>query len=374
MSGTKAEEGTPTLPLPLQFLAAWLAVWLSRVLQRQIDYLKEENRALKEQLGGRKLRLTDATRRRLAVLGKELGRKVLAEVATIATPETILRWYRELVAKKYDGSQRRGPGRPRKRGKIAELLLKMARTNETWGYSRLMGALQNLGYKIGRNTIKRILLENGIDPAPIRGKRMPWAKFIKAHLGVIVGMDFFTVEVVTMFGLVRYHVLFVIDIGTRTVAIAGIGRDPGGQWMAQMARNLVDAEDGFLLGKRYVLMDRDPLYTEAFRGILKQAGAKPLRLPARSPNLNSYAERFVLSIKTECLERMVPLGEGHLRRAVAEYMAHYHHERNHQGLGNALIDGESQATTGQGAVVCRERLGGLLNFYCRNVDRRERIQ
>ena len=321
------------LPLPLQFLAAWLAVWLGRVLQRQIDYLKEENRALKEQLGGRKLRLTDAARRRLAVLSKELGRKVLAEVATIATPETILRWYRELVAKKYDGSQRRGPGRPGKRGKLAELLLKMARTNETWGYTRLRGALQNLGYKIGRNTIKRILLEHGINPAPIRGKRMPWAKFIKAHLGAIVGMDFFTVEVVTLVGLVRYHILFVIDIGTRTVAIAGIARDPGGQWMAQMARNLVDAEDGFLLGKRYVLMDRDPLYTEAFRGILKNAGTKPIRLPARSPNLNSYAERFVLSIKSECLDRMVPLGEGHLRRAIAEYMAHYHHERNIKGWG-----------------------------------------
>ena len=127
---------------------------------------------------------------------------------------------------------------------------------------------------------------------------MPWAKFIKAHLGMIVGMDFFTVELVTLFGLVRYHVLFVIDIGTRTVAIAGIGRDPGGQWMAHMARNLLDAEDGFLLGKRYVLMDRDPLYTETFRGILKITGAKPLRLPARTPNLNSYAERFVLSIKS----------------------------------------------------------------------------
>jgi hypothetical protein len=126
VSGTKAGEGRPTLPL--QFLAAWLAVWLGRVLQRQIDYLKEENRALKEQLGDRKLRLTDATRRRLAVLGKELGRKALAEVATIATSETILRWYRELVAKKYDGNQRRGPGRPRKRGKLAELLLKSVST------------------------------------------------------------------------------------------------------------------------------------------------------------------------------------------------------------------------------------------------------
>jgi transposase InsO family protein len=203
---------------------------------------------------------------------------------------------------------------------------------------------------------------------------MSWTKFIKAHLGAIVGMDFFTVEVVTLVGLVRYHILFVIDIGTRTVAIAGIGRDPGGRWMAQMARNLVDAEDGFLLGKRYVLMDRDPHYTEAFRGILKNAGAKPMRLPPRSPNLNSYAERFVLSIKSECLDRMVPLGEGHLRRAIAEYMAHYHHERNHQGLGNALIDGGPLATIGKGAIVCRERLGGLLNFYCRNLDRQERIQ
>jgi putative transposase len=182
------------------------------------------------------------------------------------------------------------------------------------------------------------------------------------------------VEVVTLFGLVRYHALFVIDIATRTVANTGIGRGPGGQWMARMARSLVDAEDGFLLRKRYVLTDRDPLYTEAFRGILKNAGAKPLRLPARNPNLHSYADRFALSIESECLDRMGPLGEGHLRRAIAEYMAHYHRERHHQGLGNALIDGEPLATTGDGAVVCRERLGGLLNFYCRNVDPQERIQ
>jgi len=186
-----------TLPLPLQFLAAWLAVWLERVLQEQVDYLRAENRALREKLGNKRIRLTDAERRRLATLGKKLGRKGLAAVATVASPETILRWYRELVARKYDGSLRRGPGRPKKRGEIAEPVVRMARENETWGYTRIRGALRNLGHKIGRNTIKRILQEQGIDPAPERGKRMPWARFIKAHLGVLVGIDFFTVEVLT---------------------------------------------------------------------------------------------------------------------------------------------------------------------------------
>jgi transposase InsO family protein len=175
-------------------------------------------------------------------------------------------------------------------------------------------------------------------------------------------MDFLTVEVVTLLGLVRYHVLFVIDIESRRVEIAGIGRDPCGRWMEQMARNLVDAVDGFLVGKRYLLMDRDPLYTGPFRRIVEGSG---VRLPARSPNLNAFAERFVLSIKSECLERMVPLGEGHLRRAILEYMAHYHGERNHQGLGNALINGAGDDSVEGGPVVRRDRIGGLLHFYHR---------
>jgi len=268
------------------------------------------------------------------------------------------------VAKKYLGSMRRGPGRPKKRGEIAELVVRMARENETWGYTRIKGALQNLGHKIGRNTIKRILQEHGIDPAPERGRRMPWSKFIKAHLGMLVGMDFFTVEAVTWFGLVRYHVLFAIDIASRKVEILGIAVNPGGAWMEQIARNLVDVVDGFLLGKRYVLTDRDPLYTEGFREILKQGGVKVLRLPPKSPNLNAFAERFVLSIKAECLNRIVPLGEVHLRRAISEYVEHYHRERNHQGLENALIVA-NEAMNGTGKVVRSDRLGGLLGFYYR---------
>ena len=359
-----ARKTGSTLPLPLQFLAAWLAVWLERVLQEQVDFLKAENRLLREKLGTKRIRLTDAERRRLATLGKKLGRKGLAAVATIASPETILRWYRELVAKKYDGSERQGPGRPKKRGEVSELVLRMARENETWGYTRIRGALKNLGHKIGRNTIKRILQEHGIEPAPERGRRMPWAKFIKAHLGALVGMDFFTVEVVTWLGLVRYHVLFAIDIASRKVEILGAAVNPGGAWMEQIARNLVDVVDGFLLGKRYVLTDRDPLYTGAFREILKQGGVKVLRLPAKSPNLNAFAERFVLSVRTECLNRIVPLGETHLRRTIAEFIQHYHHERNHQGIDNALI-AASGDMTGTGKVVRRDRLGGLLGFYYR---------
>jgi transposase InsO family protein len=135
--------------------------------------------------------------------------------------------------------------------------------------------------------------------------------------------------------------------------------------MEQMARNLLDVEDGFLRGKRYLILDRDPLYTAAFRKMIGTASVTVVRLPPRSPNLNAFAERFVLSIKTECLERLVPLGELHLRRAISEYVNHYHGERNHQGLDNTLIDGISQDTDGIGPVARRERLGGLLNFYYR---------
>ena len=158
--------------------------------------------------------------------------------------------------------------------------------------------------------------------------------------------------------------LFAIDIASRKVEILGMAVNPGGAWMEQIARNLVDVFDGFLLGKRCVLTDRDPLYTKGFREILKNRGVKVLRLPAKSPNLNAFAERFVLSIRTECLNRIVPLGEAHLRRAITEFVQHYHCERNHQGIDNALIVA-SEVVNGAGRVVRRDRLGGLLGFYHR---------
>jgi hypothetical protein len=293
------------LPLPLQFLAAWIGTCLARRQERLIEYLKEENAVLVEKLGG-KVGLTDADRRRLARLGQLIGRKALGSVASVATPDTILRWYRELVATKYDGSRRRGPGRPGTAAEIVRLLVEMATRNNRWGYTRLRGALKNVGHTVGRNTIKRILKEQGIEPAPLRCRQYSWATFIKAHMSAITAADFFTVEVVSWVGLVRYHVFFVMDLASRRVEIAGISRSPDAVWMEQVARNLLDAEDGFLLGKRYLILDRDPLYTREFRAAMKRGGVEVLRLPPSSPNLNAFAERFV------------PLSEAHLRRCVSE--------------------------------------------------------
>jgi hypothetical protein len=185
----------------------------------------------------------------------------------------------------------------------------------------------------------RILKEHGIDPAPIRGRSMSWATFIKAHLGAIAAADFFTVEVTSWAGLIRYHVLFLIDIASRKVEIAGLTRSPDGTRMDQVARNLLDAEDGVLLRKKYPpARPGSTLHDGVPNGARTRWGGGGA-LPARSPNLNAFAERFVLSIKAECLDRIVPLGERHLRRAVSEFVAHYHCERNHQGIENRLIDG-----------------------------------
>jgi transposase InsO family protein len=349
----------------LQFLMSLFAGWVNRSQQDVIEYLEEENRVLREKLGGKRLLFTDDQRRRLAVKAKVIGRRGLLQISTMVTPDTLLRWYRRLIAKKYDGSKRRSVGRPKTAAEIEELVLRMARENTTWGYTRIRGALFNLGHEIGRNTIKRILLENRLDPAPLRGKRMSWETFLKAHWGAIAATDFFSVEVLTRVGLVRYFVLFVIDLKTRRIEIAGIVRQPNGEWMNQIARNLTDVESGFLNGARYLIHDRDPLFTESFQRLLKPSGVETLKLPARSPNLNAYAERFVLSVKSECLAKIIPLGERHLRKAVNEYTEHYHLERNHQGLDNQLVERQSDQTCVGDVIDCRERLGGLLKHYYR---------
>ena len=324
------------VPPPLAFCLLLFSGWVNRNQQAVIDYLLEENRVLRAVNGSRRLRLTDDQRRRLAVKGKVLGRRQLAAVAGIVTPDTILRWYRRLVAKKYDGSKTRRPGRPPTKPDIAALVVRMATENPTWGYTRIRGGLKHLGHDVARNTIKAILKDHGIEPAPQRRTKMPWKTFLAAHWDGLAAADFFTVEVLTMTGLVRYVVLFVMKLKTRTVEIAGITRQPDANWMTQVARNLTDAEDGFLRGVHYLILDRDPLYTVAFRDRLRDSGVTPVRLPARSPNLNAFAERFVGSVKSECLARMVPLGEGHLRAAVRAFVDHYHEERPHQGLGNEL--------------------------------------
>lgn len=341
-----------------------VAGWLNREQDKVVEYLLAENRVLREQLrnrGGR-VRFTNKQRCLLAGKAKALGRGALKRLETIVTPDTLLRWHRELIAKKYDGSARRRRGRPRIEHELEELIVRMARENR-WGYLRIAGALRTLGHSVARSTVANVLKRHGIEPAPQR--RVTWKEFLRSHWDVLAAADFFTVEVWSVVGLVRYHVLFVMAIGTRRVHIAGIIRDPYGEWMKQIARNLTDAHDGFLLGKRFLIHDRDPLFTNGFRGILGAAGVESVRIPPRSPNLNPHAERFVLSIKSECLGRLILFSEAQLRWACLEYVSHYHRERTHQALGNELIDKSEVVANDDGPVVCTERLGGLLKYYRR---------
>ena len=347
----------------LQFLLMVVAGWLQRQQAATIDYLKAENRVLRARLGGRRIVFTDAERRQLAVKAKALGRKGLHELGTIVTPETLLRWHRDLVARKWTFVERRCPGRPRIREELVALVVRMAKENRGWGYTRIQGAMANLGHKLGRGTIGRILKDHGIEPAPERGKGMSWSVFLKAHWKVLAASDFFTVEVWSWSGLVTYYVLFVMESATRRVCIAGITTHPDTPWMLQMARQLTDGIDGILLDKRYIILDRDMKYCQAFRDFLKREGIAVIRLPPRSPNLNAHAERWVRGLRDESLSKLIPIGQAMLRRALREYGAHFHQERNHQGLGNMLIIPDGSAKHRGGPVIRRARLGGLLNYY-----------
>jgi transposase InsO family protein len=225
--------------------------------------------------------------------------------------------------------------------------------------------MANLGHEVGRGTIANILREYGIDPAPERDKRMPWSTFLRAHRECLVATDFLTVEVCTIKGLVTHYILFFIDIANRAVKIAGITPHPDSRWMTQIARNLTDLNDGFLRGKRYLILDRDTKYSDAFRSVLVRQRIQIIRLPPRSPNLNAFAERFVRSIKEECLSRMIFFGPASLQHAVRQFIAHYHSERNHQGLENRLPQPASVTALPNHPVQRRQRLGGMLSYYHR---------
>ena len=349
---------------PFAFLVICVAGWINRNQQEVIEYLQEEVRVLKDLLG-RKPPFNDDQRRRLATKGKRLGRKTLERFASLVTPNTLLAWHRRLVAQKYDSSRVRRPGRPRTAGEVQDLIVKLARENRSWGYTRIQGALANLRHEVSRGTIANVLKAVGLEPAPVRRNGMTWKEFLKTHWEILTAADFFTVELWTARGLIRYHVLFVIKILTREVQIAGLVPEPNQSWMMQIARNLTDSWNGFLHSSRWLIHDRSTLFTEQFRQLLRSGGVEPLRLPVRSPNLNAYAERFVRTIRQECLDRMVFFGETSLRQAVQEFVTHYNRERNHQALDNQIIRPEVSVFPANGAIRRRKRLGGLLNYYYR---------
>jgi putative transposase len=345
-------------PAALQMVLGVLTGWLDRREREAVAYLIEENRLLRRQLGTGRPRLTDDDRRRLAAPAYRVGRAALQEIATIATPDTLLRWHRQLIARKWSYARR--PGRRGVLLAIRRLVVRMAEENPTWGYTRIQGALKNVGHRVGRSTIRRILKAAGLPPVPQRPTS--WQTFLKAHWGVIAGGDFFTTEVWTWQGLVTYYTVFVLDLASRRVQILGSTPHPNELFMQQVVRLATAADDGILVGHRVLICDRDRKWSGAVRRRFGEASLRVVVTPERAPNANAYAERFVRSIKEECLDRMIPIGERHFRRAVAEYVEHYHQERNHQGLDNRLIAGTPVIDI-TSRVQRRPRLGGLLNFY-----------
>jgi hypothetical protein len=311
-------------------------------MARRVDYLQEEVRALKEALaaatGKTRIRFTAEQRRRLAIKGKALTPAERTTCCQIFRPETILMWFRQLAAKKYDSSAVRSRrGRPRTASDIRDLVLKLATENIGWGYTKIRDALRGLKIEIGRTTVSDILAEAGIEPAPERRRRCTRKQFLTSHWETLCACDFFSVETLGLFGTARVMVFFVMDLWSRAMHIAGIRVDPDGAWMMQTARTLLDPDVGFLRKATHLIHDRDPLFTQAWTRLLKSGGVTCVPIPAQSPNCNPHVERFVKTVRTECLEHFVIFGERHLRHLRKEFLAHYPTERYHQSLGGRLI-------------------------------------
>jgi putative transposase len=347
-------------------LLAYITGSVDQELLLRNEYLVTENRILRNQINGR-VPLSDGERKVLAEIGKKLGKHALAEVATIVKPDTILAWHRKLVAQKFDGSQqRKAPGRPKIDPELEALVGRMAQENRRWGYDRIAGALRHLGYTISDQTVGNILKRRGIPPAPERKKTTTWKEFIRMHIEVMVATDFFPTEVWTWCGLVTYYILFFIRLDTREVHVAGLTPHPNEPWMIQIARNVTMAEWGVLAPGQHLIHDRDGKFCPAFQRTLDEAGVKRVPLPARSPNLNAYAERWVRSLKEEALSRLILFGERSLQHALSEFDAHYHRERPHQGKGNViLLPAANHNQDREHPIQCQERLGGLLRYYDR---------
>jgi putative transposase len=305
---------------------------------------------------------TPAERAKLVKVGKPLGSAAIKELITIVTPRTFARW----CSGETSTAKPSKTGRPRKPEEIRELIILMAKESG-WGYTRILGELKKLGiHNIARSTIVNILRENGFDTGPKRGEGT-WSEFIKSHAETLWACDFFTKKVWTTRGLVKFFVFFFIHIDSRKIHLAGITPNPDGIWMAQQARNLCMHFGELETPPKYIIRDGDGKFTTQFDEILKSEGIKMVKIPPRSPNLNAYAERVVLSIKSEGLDNFIVFGEKHLRYLVQEYLDYYHQFRPHQSKDNLPLTMAQPPTAVKGLgpedVTCHEKLGGVLKYY-----------
>jgi putative transposase len=365
----ESERGVDWVHLPL---IATVARLLCRELTLQNEYLRLENRILKERMSGR-IRFSDEERRSLAQAALALGRSLMKEVVSIVKPETILAWQRRLERRKWDYSQRRrqGPGRPRRPDDVEALVCRLAREN-LWGYQRIRGELLKLSIVLSKECIADILRRNGLPPSP-RRQGLTWQQFLSRHREVLLCADLFTKEVWTFCGLRTAYVLFVLHLRTRRIVLAEATFSPHGQWMRQMGRNLLMECDDLGLRPHIVVHDRDELLVHDLDVTLGTAGLEIVRTPFRAPDANAHAERWIGSATGECLDYLILFGLGSLQRTLRIYRDFFNGHRPHQGIDNQIPDRQAAPAAAlpgkrperQPIVECQQFLGGLLNSYYR---------
>jgi putative transposase len=342
---------------------AFSAVLRLLVSRRSSEFAKDvELLVLRHQLAvlGRHQRrpsLRPADRSFLAALTRVLPQSHRRSL--IVTPQTLLRWHRELVRRKWT-QPRRNAGRPTVDGRVRELVLRFARENPGWGYPRIAGELLKLGLRVSPSSIRRILLANRLGPAP-RRSGPSWRQFLRQQAASMLACDFFTVETLS---LRRFYVLFFIELESRRVHLAGCTTNPTGAWVTQQARNL--SFTGLFERMRFLIHDRDSKFSGAFDEVFRSEGIKVIHTPIRAPQANAYAERFVRTVRTECLDWLLIIGRRHLESVLRIYTAHYNRERPHRGL--ALLSPETTHAArppSGGQIKRRDRLGGLIHEYHR---------
>jgi putative transposase len=350
------------MPNPVQRLLILLAHATDRELARQVQYLKNENRVLRARLP-KHIMTTPAERARLLKYGRPVG-LAINQLITIVVPGTFHRWVREAKGQKRKKVAK--IGRPKKPLDIKKLILRIAR-DTGWGYTRVLGEIRKLTrHRISRQTVANIMREAGLEPGPKRGEKT-WDEFLRMHSATLWQCDFFAKRTWTLRGLRYLYVLVFLNVATRKVFVTKATEHPNTTWVVERAGEFIRYARENRLGVDLVFHDADRKFARDFDDSLRKKGLRPRRLRPRSPNLNTFVERWIQSIQIECLNHFLVLGAAHLDYLVQEFVTHYHEDRPHQGLGNKLVrpgkPPPDDVIPGLQEIACRERLGGLLKSY-----------